>query len=325
MTVLSTSQEWFRVLSQFCQSISVDQIGIARIGDLSSQSFYREWLDAGFAGEMDYLQTHFADRYTLHHVLNGACSVLMVRVNYYQEMQGQAHDLKIARYALGRDYHQVIKKKLKQVESQFLNFFPQAKTRICVDSVPIPERDLAYLAGLGWFGKNSCLINTHEGSWFFLGGIITDLEIEPSQPVQGGCGTCSRCIDACPTGAIVQLNGHWTINSSRCISYLTIEKRGHFSKAEAESIGNWTVGCDVCQEVCPFNQPRAHHPLRSQITNVEDFLDHAQMPNLVEMIQLSESDWKTISQGRAWKRCGYFGIVRNAKANIANQTRTSVD
>lgn len=195
---------------------------------------------------------------------------------------------------------------------------PNEKWRICVDSAPILERDYAQQAGLGWIGKNTMLIDSHRGSWFFIGVVLSTLEIEPDTPAIGGCGTCTKCIDACPTQAIVKSGDRWQIDARRCISYITIEHRGPFNEEQSKMVGDWTFGCDVCQEVCPFNAPRSGHPQRAVQTNVQDFLKPRDWPTLETLTKMDREQWDALTQGSAVRRAGHDGLARNAAANLKN-------
>lgn len=276
---------------------------------------YVSWLERDFHGEMEYLREHLPLKGHPENLLPGVRSVIAVGLNYNQPnpiREGQPH---IARYALGRDYHKVIRTKLRRLAECIERQQPGAACRACVDSAPIMERDYANLAGLGWFGKNTMLINSKRGSWFFIGILLTTAEFEPDLPAIGGCGTCRRCIDACPTGAIVFEDGRWQIDARRCISYLTIEQRGEIPY----DTGGWTFGCDVCQEVCPFNQPRSNAPLRGQETGEPDFRERREWPSLVEMSELSYEKWDELTRGSAVRRTGLEGLRRNACTSLRSQ------
>jgi epoxyqueuosine reductase len=282
---------------------------------------YREWLDRGFGGSMDYLRRHLPLKEHPGTLLPGVRSIVAVGLNYNQPNPARPGHPRIARYALGRDYHKVLRGKLRSLGSWLEREVQGAQTRACVDSAPIFERDYARLAGLGWFGKNTMLINSRRGSWFFIGLLLTTAEIPPDEPAIGGCGTCTRCIDACPTGAIVQLGERWQVDARRCISYLTIEHRGAIDSDLAKDVGEWTFGCDVCQEVCPFNQPRASQPLRAAYTQEPDFLQTRDWPSLEEVAQLGDEPWDVLTRGSAIRRTGAAGIRRNATLNLLNRSR----
>lgn len=277
---------------------------------------YRQWVEEGRHGTMDYLREHLPLKEHPDRLLPGVRSVIAVGLNYNQPNELSEGQPRIARYALGRDYHKVLRGKLKRLGAWIREGDPEAEVRPCVDSAPIMERDFANLAGLGWFGKNTMLINSKRGSWFFIGILLTTAEFEPDAPAIGGCGDCQRCVEACPTGAIVFEDGRWQVDARRCVSYLTIEHRGEIDPELAEGIGERTFGCDVCQEVCPFNHPRENNPLRATETCEPDFLAVRAWPSLVEMAELSEERWDAITRGSPVRRAGLAGLRRNARLNL---------
>ncbi len=302
-------------MKAFARAQGFDLVGICRADPPDSLAHYDAWLAKGYHGTMEYLARHRLIRSDPKHLLPGAQSVIALGLNYAQDPPLEAADRpKIARYALGRDYHRVLRQKLRPLAKRLEE--TGAKTRICVDSAPIPEREYAHRAGLGWFGKNTCLIDSHRGSWFFLGLVLTTLELEPDAPAEGGCGTCKRCVEACPTGAIVHEAGRWQIDARRCISYLTIEHRGEIAPELSDRLEGWTYGCDICQEVCPFNAPRASQPLRAAPTQERDFLTWRDWPNLEQLAQISEEDWDRLTQGSSTRRAGHAGWRRNARLNL---------
>lgn len=244
-------------------------------------------------------------------LLPGVQSVVAVTLNYLRQDAPRDGGPKIARYARGRDYHRVLRGKLKRLARWVEAAHPGARCRACVDSAPIFERDFANLAGLGWFGKNTMLIDSRRGSWFFIGLLLTDVPYAVDVPALGGCGNCTACIEACPTGAIVFLDDRWQIDARRCISYQTIERRGPL---ETPTHG-WTFGCDICQEVCPFNTPRSGQPLRAAETEEPDF-EPRTWPSLTEMANLDRETWDRLTEGSAVRRAGWEGLRRNARANL---------
>lgn len=306
-------------LAERAHALGFDLVGVCDPSPPKSLPILESWIAEGMHGSMEYMQTSLPLRADLNTILPGVQSVLAVGMNYYQEPSGQT-DANIARYALGRDYHKVIRSRLKKLADQLQVEHPTAQFRPCVDSAPVMEREYAHRAGLGWFGKNTCLINSHRGSWFLIGVLLTTLEIERNSPAHGGCGTCRACIDACPTGAIIHRNNIWQVDATQCISYLSIEHKGDHTPEQAAQLGDWTFGCDVCQEVCPFNQPRPTQPLRAQTTSIPDFLAHRAWPNLTELAQIDEAQWDALTQGSPVRRAGLDGLRRNAQANLANQT-----
>lgn len=283
--------------------------GVAGLEPFKGESFLRWWVGEGLHAGMRYLED--VDLRTQpQRLLPGARSAIVVTLGYYQD---RPEDPKIARYALGRDYHRVLRGRLKRLAQGIQERVPGAKCRACVDSAPILERELAHRAGLGWFGKNTMLIDSRRGSWFFLGVLLTDLELEPSAPSLGGCGACTACIDACPTGAIVFGGGRWHVDARRCISYQTIEHRGEL---EIDTDG-WLFGCDVCQEVCPFNQARARQPLRALPTQEPDF-EPRPWPTASALADLRYDEWDRLTQGSAVRRAGWEGLRRNAR-HVSNK------
>lgn len=291
--------------------LGFEAVGICKPDISAALEFYRKWLDAGFGAEMDYLHRHLELKASLDSLLPGAKSVIAVRVPYCQERWDGDDRAKVAMYALGRDYHNVVRRKLKKLGHKVTELFPHATVRACVDSAPALERTIAQQAGLGWFGKNTCLIDSKYGSWFFVGLLVTDLDLPSDTPAAGGCGTCRKCIDACPTGAIVPFEGRWAVDSRRCISWLTIEKKGPMTDEETASLDGWMFGCDVCQEVCPFNQPRADQPLRARPTRIEEFRERLRPTSREEMLAMGEPEWDGWSLGRPVRRAGLGGLKRN--------------
>lgn len=294
-----------------------DAVGICDAVAAPHLPAYRSWLERGFGASMTYLADQAELKSDPAHLLPGVRSIVAVGLNYRQSPRRAPGAPKIAQYALGRDYHKVLRSKLKRVANAIETAHPGSSTRACVDSAPIFERDYAHLAGLGWFGKNTMLIDSRRGSWFFIGLLLTTVRFKPDEPSVGGCGTCRACIDACPTGAIVFEENRWQVDARRCISYLTIEHRGPISDELRPAIGGWTFGCDVCQEVCPFNQPRASQPDRAPASHTPDFAAR-RWPDLVELSQLTRESWDGLTRGSAVRRAGYEGLLRNARVNLDN-------
>lgn len=299
--------------------LGFDLVGVCDVIEAPHLQFYEEWLGRGFHGSMEYLERQVPLKSSPIELLPGANSIIAVGLNYHQHNVWEAGQPRIAAYALGRDYHRVLRGKLKKLATWVEREFPGAQCRACVDTAPIFERDYAHLAGLGWFGKNTCLIDSKRGSWFFLGLLLTTVSFQADTPAIGGCGSCRKCIDACPTGAIVFEGGRWQVDSTQCISYLTIEHRGHIEISLKEKIGKWTFGCDVCQEVCPFNQARESQPQRAQQSSEEDFLRRKDWPSLVELAQMDDSQWDALTRGSAIRRTGLAGFRRNVQINLENQ------
>lgn len=280
--------------------------GIARAEFMEEEARRLEkWLNQGFHGEMSYMENHFDKRTDPRLLVPGAKSVISLAYNYYHpEKQKDPEAPKISMYAYGKDYHKVVKKKLKQFFAWIQSEYGAVEGRYFVDSAPVLERDWARRSGVGWVGKNTLLIHPRKGSWFFLAEIIVDLELEADQPITDYCGTCTRCIDACPTDAISPQG--YVMDGSRCISYLTIELKKSLPEEFAGKMENWAFGCDICQSVCPWNRFANPH-------SEEKFLPAS------ELLSLSQKEWLTLDsyaferifEGSAVKRTGLEGIRRN--------------
>ncbi|MCX7925574.1 MAG: tRNA epoxyqueuosine(34) reductase QueG [Fimbriimonadales bacterium] len=303
--------EWIK---QYARALGFDLVGIAPVQSPPHADSFLLWLAQGYAGTMEYMERTAHLRINPVELLPEARSAVVVGLNYAPADLPET-DYRIARYALGDDYHTVIREKLETLLGAIQAVEPAAQGRVCVDSAPVLERDLAMLAGLGWYGKNTCLINTPRGSYFFLGVLLLTLELEYDSPAHGGCGTCRLCLDACPTGALVE---PYQLDARKCISYLTIELRDAIPQEYREAVGEWLFGCDVCQEVCPFNRPRAHQPLRAQPTR-EPRLQPRSLPKLAEILQMNEAEFAERFRGSAVKRTKWRGLVRNALIVAGNK------
>jgi epoxyqueuosine reductase len=243
-------------IKQRAHHVGFALVGIASATPSRWGAYLRTWLDEGRAGEMAYLANRFEERTEPQAYLPGAQSVVCVAINYHVELEPLLDEQrlrhgKIARYALGDDYHELLKSRLHTVADWMRQTFPDCQTRACVDTAPVMEKELAARAGIGWLGKNTCLISPQIGSWLLLGEILTTLALPPDEEATDHCGTCTRCIDACPTGAITD---PYQLDARKCISYLTIEHRGEIAPDLQPQIGNWLYGCDICQDVCPHNR-----------------------------------------------------------------------
>ena len=282
-------------------------IGFAKAEFLDDEAPRLEaWLNKGYQGNMTYMNNYFDQRLDPSRLVDGAKSVISLLYNYYNPQTNTDPDApKISRYAYGKDYHFVVKDKLRQLVQWIRTEIGDINARVFVDSAPILERAWAARSGLGWIGKNSMLINRSAGSFFFLAEIISDLDLAPDPPVvKDYCGTCRRCIDACPTQAIVD---NKTIDGSRCISYFTIELRDALlPQAMAGQFDNWMFGCDICQDVCPWNRFAAPH-------REPAFAPH---PDLLQMTrrewtELTEEIFNQIFKQSAVKRTKFAGLKRN--------------
>ena len=288
-------------------------------------AFYRRWLDDGRHGEMGYLARPdaVARRGDLRGTMAQVRSVVVVGLDYLGDALGEEPSDPaagvIARYARGRDYHRVVKAKLLDLAKQIRGFTPgPLMARAYVDTGPILERELARRAGLGWFGKNTMLIHPRRGSWFFLGVLLLDLELDPDDPSPVDyCGTCTRCLDACPTGALLGRDGNGApvMDANRCISYLTIEHRGAIPRELRQAIGNRIYGCDICQEVCPFNGPKFVETTEEPDLKPREGVEG---PLLIDLIGMDETAWDAFSGGSALRRGKRAGFLRNVAVALGN-------
>ena len=277
--------------------------GIASAVPHADAGRYLDWVDRGMAGAMGYLTDRRADlRRDPRLLLPTARSIVCVGLLYNRP---EPYGGSISRYACGDDYHDVLREKLERLAGSMGTH----DYKICVDTAPLLERSYAREAGLGWIGKNTCLIHEPLGSWFFLGEILTSLVLEPDAPPPDRCGTCTRCIDACPTQAIV--DGGYTLDARLCISYYTIELRGPIPEEARPSIGHHVFGCDICQDVCPWNR-------RAPVTDEPAFEAGNSETPLEEMAALSEAEFRVRFGNSPVKRAKYAGFLRNVAIAMGN-------
>jgi epoxyqueuosine reductase len=307
-----------RALKKEAGRLGFELVGVCAASAPPHLDAYERWLAQGFAGSMSYLESHLPLKRDPEALLPGARSIVAVGLNYNQSRPEGRGRPRIAKYALGRDYHRVLRAKLAHLGKWLESEIPGSRSRACVDSAPILERDFAQMAGLGWYGKNTLLINSERGSWFFIGLLLTTVPFDSDAPAVGGCGTCRLCIDACPTGAIVQVEDRWQVDARRCISYLTIEHAGEIEPELQERMGGWTVGCDICQDVCPFNTPRSSQPLRAVETTEADF-EARPWPSLLDLASLDYDGWDALTRGSAARRVSFEKLKRNVRINILNE------
>ena len=284
----------------------------------SEESYLREWLEKNYQGEMGFLADHFEKRIDPKQLVDGTLRVIMVRMDYlpsdvkFTSILANPNKGYIARYALGRDYHKLIRNRLKHLGQWLEERCEQSiKFRPFVDSAPILERPLARDAGLGWVGKHTLLLNRSAGSWFFLGSLFIDLPLPIDTPEsETHCGKCTACMDICPTNAFP---APYVLDARRCISYLTIEHRGSIPEELRPLMGNRIFGCDDCQLICPWNRFAKH-------TNEEDFSPRHQLDNqdLLELFSWSEEEFLTKAEGSAIRRTGYQGWRRNIAIALGN-------
>jgi epoxyqueuosine reductase len=296
--------------------------GIAAAAPVPEARYYRQWAAGGFAGEMRYLtDRRAAVRDDPRNLLPSARSILCVGKLYNgpqpYSTRFAGDDLGwISRYAWGQDYHDVLRRGLAHLDERLRAVSSEPfESRICVDTAPILERAYARHAGLGWIAKNTCLINQAMGSWFFLGELLLSLDLPPDQPPPDRCGTCTRCIDACPTAAIVPTGlaegPAWALDARLCISYFTIELRGTVPEALRPGVGHHVLGCDICQDVCPWNR-------RSPVTADPAFAPAHFAPPLEQLAALSEDEFRAMFRDTPIPRARYSGFLRNVAIAMGN-------
>lgn len=305
---MSSIQHRSQIIKQAAARHGFDYCGIAKAQRLDDDARKLEnWLKKGLHGKMQYMENYFDLRIDPAKLVPGAKSVITFLKNYYPSYNKQTGDFKISKYAYGKDYHYVIKEQLKQLLNELQENFGSINGRGFVDSAPVLERSWAQRTGLGWIGKNGNLINKQNGSFFFIATLITDLELNPDDPYATDyCGSCTRCIDACPTAAIEPGK---VINGNKCISYFTIELKDEVIPEEMKGkFQNWMFGCDICQDVCPWNR-------FSKPSNEPEFNPLPEILNLTtkEWEELSEEAFKKLFKHSPLSRSKYKGIQRNIR------------
>ena len=297
--------------------LGFELVGVTPAAHSETIARYREWIENGYAGKMNYLEKHLSLKTDVRQLLAEAKSVISLAMNYYtlDPPKALAQDPErgqISRYAWGDDYHELIRERLLALVT-FIKQIAESelKTRVCVDTAPIIEREYAQKAGIGWIGKNTNLIHWRSGSWYFLAEVLVNIALESDTPeLRGSCGTCTRCIEACPTDAIVEPN---LLDSRLCISYLTIELKESIPKALRPEIGNWIFGCDICQEVCPWNS-------KAVSTTEPGFQprDGNFAPKLLSLVGMTQEAFSRRFKGSPIKRAKRRGFLRNVLVAIGN-------
>jgi epoxyqueuosine reductase len=296
--------------------LGFDLVGVSPVDLFPEIQFYKKWLARGFAGEMRYMERDPEKREDIGKIVPGAKSVISCGVNYnteypYSVDESDRNKGWISRYAWGDDYHDVMNERLLSLEGHVREYAPKdIRSRVYVDTGPVLERVYGKYSGIGWYGKNTCLINQDIGSWIFLGEIITDLELDYDSPVPDRCGTCTRCIDACPTSALIE---PYVLDSNLCISYLTIEFRGRIPFGLREKLDNNIYGCDICQDVCPWNR-------EAKVSESESFRprDPLYNPDLIFLSQLSIEEFRRVLKNSPIKRAKRSGFIRNVMVAMGN-------
>ena len=278
--------------------------GISKSGFLSDEAErFESWLKNNYHGKMSYMERNFDKRLDTSKLVEGSKSVISLLYNYFPKTKKNPKSFKISKYAYGKDYHVVLKNKLKQFLNIMKDKFGSFQGRVFVDSAPILERAWAKKSGLGWIGKNTNLINKQSGSFFFLAEIIVDLELNYDNTTTDHCGSCTACIDACPTNAIYE---PYKLDASKCISYYTIELKESFSSNLSSDFKDWIFGCDICQDVCPWNRfsKASDEVLFETIPEISNF-------NKADWIDLTEETFKIVFKESPIKRSKFKGLKRN--------------
>ncbi len=318
--VAQTPAELSALIKQLARAAGFDRCGIASAEPLGRGDFLRDWLAAGHAGSMDYLARNTEQRNDPALLLDGARSVICLAADYRDagpddtQPVPPAHGY-VARYARGRDYHKVLRKRAWRLVDTLREELGDAKfdARVCVDTAPLLERELARRAGLGWVGKNTMVIDPSGGSYFFLAEVITTLEIAADAPIEDHCGRCRRCLDACPTAAFPEPG---VMDASRCISYLTIERKDDIPDELANAVGPHLFGCDICQAVCPFNERFAAVADDPELVGPE--AAERGHVDLQPVLDWDREQWLDALRGRAAKRAKPGKWQSNARVALAN-------
>jgi epoxyqueuosine reductase len=293
-------------------ALGFDLAGVSPLRPFPEAAFYPKWLEHGYAGEMRYLERQEPAKLQPDSLLPGARSVIVCAMNYNTPHPAtQFHRLRtwISRYAWGEDYHDVMRRKLEELAGWISQSSP-LHTKVYVDTGPVLERVFAKYAGIGWFGKNTCIINQGAGSWLFLGCILTDLEVDYDAPPPDRCGSCTRCIDACPTQAILE---PYILDSRKCIAYTTIELRGPIPEADRAGIGHHLFGCDICQDVCPWNRKAPYSADPAFAPKPGMF-----WPEIERLLDWNEDEWRRVIRGTSIKRARVRGLLRNLMIVVGN-------
>ena len=305
---MNRQTQYTRLIKNKARELGFFFCGISKADFLNNEAHQLDaWLKNGYQGKMTYMENHFDKRLDPRKLVPNAKTVVSLLLNYYPEkIQSDSDSHKISKYAYGTDYHFVIKDKLKELFKFIQREIGEVGGRVFVDSAPVMDKVWAKKSGLGWIGKNTNLIHPKHGSFFFIAELILDLELEPDGPIKDYCGTCTKCIDECPTDAIVQ---PYVVDGSKCISYLTIELKDELLPTEFKSkMDDWMFGCDVCQDVCPWNRFSRPH-------NNKEFDPHKDLLHMskADWLDLTEEIFQELFKNSAVKRTNFKGLKRNIK------------
>jgi epoxyqueuosine reductase len=295
-------------IKNLARVVGFELVGVTTAEPLEDADRLREWIDSGYHAGMQWMERQVEKRENPRNVVPDAQSIIVVAQNYYTAHQHSERPQygKISRYAWGDDYHKIIEIRLKQLYEEIRKIAPEAEGRYYVDTGPVSEKSLAVRAGIGWQGKHGNIITREFGSWIFLGVLLLNLPLDADQPARDLCGDCTACIEACPTQAIPM---PYVVDSNRCISYLTIEHRGELTPDFSQAQQGWVFGCDICQDVCPWNRFQ-------QSTEDTRFAPrvHNLQPKLADLINMSNDDFRNNYRHSPVKRAKWTGLVRNAES-----------
>jgi epoxyqueuosine reductase len=315
-------KEIIATIRSWASELGFQDIGFTGVDLGAHEGYLKKWLDAGYEGTMSWMARHGTKRSRPHELVPGTCTVISCRMDYLPEAADSWQVIAssergfISRYALGRDYHKLIRSRLAKLAERIRTELASGEFRAFVDSAPVLERAIAEQAGMGWIAKNTMLINESAGSWFFLGEIYTDIALVHSEPKrEKHCGTCTACLDTCPTGAFV---APFVLDARRCISYLTIEHKGSIDPALRAKMGNRIYGCDDCQLVCPWNK-------FASLSKEPDFEPRGDLanPDLVSLFMWTEEEFEQRLQGSPIRRIGHERWLRNIAIALGNADSTS--
>lgn len=302
-----------RIVKALALEQGFDSCGISKAGFLEEEATGLEkWLEKGYHGDMSWMENHFDARLDPRKLVPGAKSVISVTLNYFPETEQDPNTPKISKYAYGRDYHKVVRGKLKRMLNGIQSQIGQVEGRGFVDSAPVMDRAWARRSGLGWIGKHSLLLTKNSGSFFFIGALILDLELEADGATTDHCGTCTACLDACPTEAIVAPT---VVDSNKCISYLTIEYKKELPQEYQSKMEDWIYGCDICQDVCPWNKFAKPH--NEPDLNIRPAVHSNDWEDWEEV---THELWEEIMKGSPIRRAGYEGFKRNLSFSKKGKT-----
>jgi epoxyqueuosine reductase len=301
-------------IKEFAYQLGFNEVGFARYKLVDEFHYYLQWLEKGYHASMDYLEGNLEKRKDIANILPEVKTVIVFAHSYYTGIPYESKEFKISRYAWGLDYHDIIKVKIDQVVDYIKKFHPDLKYKVYVDTGPILEKYWAVEAGIGWQGKNSLVLSRELGSYFFLGLLLLDLEFEPDSKVRDFCGKCTKCMEACPTGAIVEPK---VIDSNKCISFWTIEKKKVEEIPEQIDLNGWIFGCDICQEVCPWNS-------KVKLTNEISFYprDGRTYLDAETLRTLTPENFKEIFRKSPIKRAKFEGLIKNYHHIIRRRNET---